>query len=391
MIEAGPNGFLNREPQTLALDRGAGPDGSRWSKRGPRPAAASSSAAAGCAGCPTARRRCSPRRRCRGGASCACWPSRSRRGPRTPTKSVYAFAARRHRRAKPPTCSSTPAVAGITAGDSRRLSVAAQFPRLAEMERDHGSLLRAMFAAAEPPRAPPGPSELLSFDDGHGRADRRPGQPAGPVAAAERRRARALDWTGRWLAGVAERRRRRSTADHVVLAVPARRAAPMVEPLDAALAGALAAVEYAGLAVVALGYRAADVPRPLDGYGYLATRRRAAGDARAWSGNRRCSRAARRRARCCCGSCSAVPRRPEWSDGSDGRGAGVARAELRAGARRRGRAAVTRRVPLAAGDRAVHARATAQRRDRRRTHASAAHAGLASAARPTTACRSTTP
>jgi oxygen-dependent protoporphyrinogen oxidase len=31
-------------------------------------------------------------------------------------------------------------------------------------------------------------------------------------------------------------------------------------------------VSYAGIAVVALGYGVADVPRPLDGYGYLVTR-----------------------------------------------------------------------------------------------------------------------
>jgi oxygen-dependent protoporphyrinogen oxidase len=61
-------------------------------------------------------------------------------------------------------------------------------------------------------------------------------------------------------------------ADHVVLAVPARQAAAIVEPLDGALGAALSTFEYSGLVVVALGYRAADVPRPLDGYGYLTTR-----------------------------------------------------------------------------------------------------------------------
>jgi oxygen-dependent protoporphyrinogen oxidase len=59
-------------------------------------------------------------------------------------------------------------------------------------------------------------------------------------------------------------------ADAVVLATAARAAAPLVRGFDARLADRLAAVDYAGLAMVALGYRAADVPRPLDGYGYLA-------------------------------------------------------------------------------------------------------------------------
>jgi oxygen-dependent protoporphyrinogen oxidase len=61
-------------------------------------------------------------------------------------------------------------------------------------------------------------------------------------------------------------------ADVVVLATPAPAAAALVRDLDGDLARALAGIEYAGLTVVALGYREADVRRRLDGYGYLATR-----------------------------------------------------------------------------------------------------------------------
>jgi hypothetical protein len=61
-------------------------------------------------------------------------------------------------------------------------------------------------------------------------------------------------------------------ADHVVLAVPSRIASTLVARFDTALAASLAAIPFSGLAVVALAYRASDVPRPLDGYGYLVTR-----------------------------------------------------------------------------------------------------------------------
>src|SRR5690606_35073440 len=57
------------------------------------------------------------------------------------------------------------AVSGISAGDSRRLSVSAQFPMMTEMERDHGSLVKAMFARRKKGQ---GPSKLLSFDEGMG-------------------------------------------------------------------------------------------------------------------------------------------------------------------------------------------------------------------------------
>jgi protoporphyrinogen/coproporphyrinogen III oxidase len=268
LIEAGPNGFLSREPHTLALIEGLGLTARLVEAR------------------PEARRRYILRggRLCRvpdGPATLVTSPALSWRAKlrllgepfaaaaSDPDESVYAFAVRRLGRETADMLVDA-AVAGISAGDPRRLSVAAQFPRLAEMERTHGSLLRAMFARTpKPPGAPPGPARLLSFDDGlgvlTGALARRLGRSLRLNAAA-----RALDRTGDgWQVSLGNGDA--VTADHIVLAVPARRAAPMVEPLDDALAGALAAFEYTGLTVVVLGYRAADVPRPLDGYGYLAT------------------------------------------------------------------------------------------------------------------------
>jgi oxygen-dependent protoporphyrinogen oxidase len=61
-------------------------------------------------------------------------------------------------------------------------------------------------------------------------------------------------------------------AEAVVLATAATASADMVRDLDGDLARSLADIEYAGLSVVALGYRRADLQLRLDGYGYLATR-----------------------------------------------------------------------------------------------------------------------
>jgi oxygen-dependent protoporphyrinogen oxidase len=60
-------------------------------------------------------------------------------------------------------------------------------------------------------------------------------------------------------------------ADHVVLALPAPRAAEVVRSLDPDLSRALSAIPYAGLAMVALAFRTPDIG-PLDGYGYLVSR-----------------------------------------------------------------------------------------------------------------------
>ena len=46
----------------------------------------------------------------------------------------------------------------------------------------------------------------------------------------------------------------------------------MMRLFDHQLAGILSSITYEGIAVVALGYDVAAIPRPLDGYGYLVTR-----------------------------------------------------------------------------------------------------------------------
>ena len=54
-----------------------------------------------------------------------------------------------------------PAVSGISAGDSRELALDAAFPAIAEMEHEHGGLIKAMFARRRQPMA-----KILSFDGG---------------------------------------------------------------------------------------------------------------------------------------------------------------------------------------------------------------------------------
>jgi oxygen-dependent protoporphyrinogen oxidase len=180
-------------------------------------------------------------------------------------ESVFEFAERRIGREAAETLVDT-AVSGISGGDSRDLSVRSQFPIMKEMEREHGSLIKAMLARRKGPRA-----RLLSFDAGlrtltgelasrlHGAL-----RTNTPIERIERSGAA---WSIVPRAGAA------IAADRVVLALPAHAAARAISGCDAALAHALTSIPYAGLAMVALAYRAADLSRPLDGYGYLVTRR----------------------------------------------------------------------------------------------------------------------
>jgi protoporphyrinogen/coproporphyrinogen III oxidase len=168
------------------------------------------------------------------------------------------------------------AVTGIHAGDPELLSVAAAFPRVVQFEREHGSVSRGLRAAARERRRAqkargerPHPPQLWSFREGLGVL----------VNALRERLGKNL------LTGIAARRVDRAgtawvvrgdgreswDADAVVLTTPAHEQAAMVADLDSQLAAEIGAIHYNRIAVVALGYREADLPSRLpDGFGYIA-------------------------------------------------------------------------------------------------------------------------
>ena len=61
-------------------------------------------------------------------------------------------------------------------------------------------------------------------------------------------------------------------ADAVIVAVPSTKAAELLRPCDPTLATALAAIEYAGSAIVSLGFAREDVAHPLDAAGLVVPR-----------------------------------------------------------------------------------------------------------------------
>jgi protoporphyrinogen/coproporphyrinogen III oxidase len=167
-------------------------------------------------------------------------------------------------------------VSGIYAGDPKLLSLPACFPRLAEMEREYGSVIKGFAAAAKKRKA-----EAKA----KGVADERPGKMwsfAGGMRVLVEGIARQLKQPpifginvrtltkegGFWL--VHGDGKEAWKADAVVLTNPAYSQAKIVADLDAELAQSIGAILYNRIAVVALGYRQADVPRALDGFGFIA-------------------------------------------------------------------------------------------------------------------------
>lgn len=189
-----------------------------------------------------------------------------------------------------------PLLGHIYLADPERMSLAATFPTLLEMERRHGGLLRAVLAGrraatpggtAAPPRNPP---LFLTLRGGMGEliealAARIAAAPGGEILTG--RRAVGLEAGGgvgggggggdddaRWTVRLDDGRR--LAADAVVLALPAFAAAELTAAAAPGLAATLGRIRYVSAATVNLAYRRLDLSTAslarLDGFGFFVPR-----------------------------------------------------------------------------------------------------------------------
>ncbi len=200
----------------------------------------------------------------------------------TSDESIDAF-ARRRAGAEAAEVFADALVTGIHAGDPTLLSVRAAFPAMVELEEKHGSVMKGMAAVARQRRREAAargrpserPGRMWSFRDGlrllvETLAARL--YPPLTLGAAVRRLERPSgNGTKSWL--VRGEGRDAWPADAVVLACPAYRQRDLLAELDPELAELLGGIAYNRVAVVALAYRAADVPVSVDGFGYIAPQR----------------------------------------------------------------------------------------------------------------------
>lgn len=164
-----------------------------------------------------------------------------------------------------------PLLGGIHAGDGARLSLAATFPQLADTERHHGSVLRAMMKARfGRRRRPAGPTGFVTLRGGLGEmVNALEARLDGSITTGRAVQSIARDGDG-WT--VALDRGETISTEHVIVATPANAAAPMLEAADAALAAELRAMRFVSTATVSVAFPAEAVPRKLPGYGYVAPR-----------------------------------------------------------------------------------------------------------------------
>src|SRR4051794_32801251 len=159
-----------------------------------------------------------------------------------------------------------PFVSGVYAGDPERLSVRWAVPKIWNLERDHGSLLRGAFARR---KGPASGGAMISFRDGLETLPRKLAAEIGDVrtgVAVQRILRTAGGYRAETTAGPIDAKR-------IVLAVPADVAARLLDEATAGASRLFDQIPYAAVAVLALGWRRADVGHPLAGFGFLAPRK----------------------------------------------------------------------------------------------------------------------
>lgn len=164
-------------------------------------------------------------------------------------------------------------VSGVFGGDAKQLSLEHCFPRMAAMEREFGSLFKALMSKRKTNKdaSAMGPGgTLTSFREGIGFLPRHVSEQLG---------ARVLHGNGatRITRANAEYCIETTTGDvvnaaHVVVAMPTYAAAKVFTGFDSELTGVLARIPYADIAVVCTGYAREQVGHGVDGFGFLVPR-----------------------------------------------------------------------------------------------------------------------
>jgi protoporphyrinogen/coproporphyrinogen III oxidase len=166
-----------------------------------------------------------------------------------------------------------PLLSGIFAGDADQLSLAATFPRLRDIEREHGGLVRGMLNQRSesngkgPAPASPYPP-FVSFASGMGELPR---TIANQLIDIDIRTGATVEKLGRKDSGyqLTITGGAAIEADAVLLATPAYVTADLLHLLDGELSALLQRIPYVSSATISLAYRDADVQGLQSGRGFV--------------------------------------------------------------------------------------------------------------------------
>ena len=181
-------------------------------------------------------------------------------------ESVWAFAERRFGSEAADRLMS-PATLGVFAGDAHKLSVASGFPKFRELEREHGSLIRGMFARRGRGRA----GGLTSLAAGIQSLPRKLSE-SGLFRVRCNALVKVIERTATGWTVTVDGDSAPLDADAVIVATEPWAAAPLLHHIDAAAGDALKAIPCPHVTVVALGYDSSARARIPDGFGVLISR-----------------------------------------------------------------------------------------------------------------------
>ena len=188
-------------------------------------------------------------------------------------ESVYGFMAR-HFGAGFADVFAEPFVLGVSGGDAKKTSIDALFPRMRQLEHNHGSLLKGMINMQ---RA----AKKRAQETGQTAPKRRLMSLAGGMGTLTKTLADRLELHIRCNTGVTQIHKHQDgfrlqlqhgetlDADQVVVTAPAHAAASLVQNVSAETAGVLREIPFVDMRVLALGFDRVHVPHALDGFGFL--------------------------------------------------------------------------------------------------------------------------
>jgi len=172
-----------------------------------------------------------------------------------------------------------PMVSGIFAGDPETMSLVSCFPRIAELEREYGGLIRAMVMLAKKKKRDVAEGKVVSSAAG----------PGGVLTSFREGIQYLSDALLASLEGIVKRGSAvvsvnkgqggayrvtcadgsEHEADLVIAASPAYAVADMLDGFDREISQVLRQIPYASMTVVCFGYERDRIAHPLDGFGYL--------------------------------------------------------------------------------------------------------------------------
>ncbi len=169
-----------------------------------------------------------------------------------------------------------PLVSGVYAADMEKLSVLATLPRFREMERNHGSLIRAMRKQMKAQRAAGKHvdqsgarySMFVTLENGlSSLVDTLAGRlPEGTIRLGTAIEGVAQQ-NGSWQVSIAGEQAEQF--DAVILATPSHVAATMLKPIDEQLSSDLTSIEHEGTAIVTMAFEDSQVKHPMNGAGFV--------------------------------------------------------------------------------------------------------------------------